>query len=464
MTFFTPTRLLALVAIIGLTLSACKDQNTPGVNNDGPSPLVASFTNKVVYDWNQKFLEIERNAQGYRPGPAPRALAYIGLSNYEACITSMPTHNSLASLYPGLTIPPIQLNQEYHWPTVINASYANLMRLFFGNMTAEEEQSVNDLEAQLNNQYRNELNSQEVFDRSVSYGKAVSNAVWDWSATDPVGHNAYPDPFANYDWQAEYDAPGDWVPTSPGPGKPMFPRWGNARRFAITLDDRLCPAPLPYSEDPGSAFYNQALENVIYTAGRPYESEWIGEFWSDDLMNLTFSPGPRWTAIADQIMVLEESNLEFALELNAKMGMALNDAAVACWHSKYFYNVERPESYIKRVIDPNFEPILDHPYTGQVGISPSFPAYPSGHSTMGGAGAEVLADMYGTDYTFTDNCHAGRPEFEGTPRTFTSFYKAADENAWSRVLLGVHYRMDCTEGVELGYRCAYKVNRLPWRK
>jgi len=142
----------------------------------------------------------------------------------------------------------------------------------------------------------------------------------------------------------------------------------------------------------------------------------------------------------------------------------LNDAAVGCWHSKYLYNVERPVTYIQKMIDANYKPNLYNPMTGDDGISPSFPAYPSGHSTMGAAGAEALASVFGYAYSMTDRCHQGRTQFEGTPRTFGSFYEMALENAWSRVLLGVHWRMDSDEGVRFGTVIGRKVNALPWKK
>jgi hypothetical protein len=83
---------------------------------------------------------------------------------------------------------------------------------------------------------------------------------------------------------------------------------------------------------------------------------------------------------------------------------------------------------------------------------------------MGGAGAEALASVFGYSYSMTDRCHLGRTEFEGIPRTFGSFYEMAQENAWSRVLLGTHWRMDCDEGVRFGTFIGRKVNALPWKK
>jgi len=248
----------------------------------------------------------------------------------------------------------------------------------------------------------------------------------------------------------------------------MGPFFGKARTFAISEEQKLCLPPsvyfMNYSEEENSEYYSQALQVYTKNAEQDYTTEWIGEFWSDDFVNLTFSPGPRWIAVACQVIDEDNVDLETALEAFAKTGMALNDAAVACWYSKYVYNVERPVTYIKKIIDPNYKTNLTNPLTGEEGLTPSFPGFPSGHSTMGAAGAEALASVFGYSHSMTDRCHENRTEFEGKPRSFGSFYEMAQENAWSRVLLGVHWRMDSDEGVRLGTVIGREVNKLPWKK
>ena len=116
------------------------------------------------------------------------------------------------------------------------------------------------------------------------------------------------------------------------PTKPMGAIYGKARTFAITETEKICLPPsayfMQYSENPNSEYYSQALQVYTKTASN-YQTEWIGEFWSDDLLNLTFSPGPRWLAVANQIIQIEKSNLETATVAYVKCGMALSDAAVA---------------------------------------------------------------------------------------------------------------------------------------
>ncbi len=70
---------------------------------------------------------------------------------------------------------------------------------------------------------------------------------------------------------------------------------------------------------------------------------------------------------------------------------------------------------------------------------------------MGAAVAEVLTSLYGHEYKITDNSHKGLQDFSVKPRRFTSFEQMAKENALSRIMLGVHWRMDAEEGLRLGH-------------
>ncbi len=450
---------------ITLVISSCKKD----IEGDSTSALkkVDQYNNHVIYEWNDLFLTIERDAAGYRPNPTANALGYLGLASYEACVTGMPDYVSLRGYYNNLNIPNALVNQDYHWPTVINAVNRYMYSRLFPEVKQELFSNIKLLADKLDKEFEAEA-SADVLIRSKNHGEAVAAAVWDYMKTDTYTFDKYNDPFEDYDWEARFKKDGDWVATYPGPGEGMFPYWGKARTLAIKDDLKLCrpfSTYASYSEDKKSGFYAQAIE--VYSKNTPtldYQSEWVGEFWSDDLLGLTFSPPARWIAIANQVYKYENANLEEAILANAKVGIALHDAAIGCWNSKYHYNVERPESYIQRNIDPTWEPNLDNPLTGERGISPSFPAYPSGHATFSAASAEVLASIFGYSYSMTDNCHKNRSEFTGYPRSFTSFYEMANENAWSRVPLGVHFRMDAEEGVRYGTEIGRSVNRLNWKK
>ena len=463
MKFYTKILYLFIFAI---SVAGCKKDITEETTT--AVKTVDQYDFKVVNEWNTLWMEIERHAAGYRPCPTANALGYLGLAGYEACVSGMPEYNSLAPRYQGLNVPKVFPNQEYHWPTVINA----VNNFMFSRLLPEVDKTLYARIKELSDKNEKlflDQAGQEIFIRSKNHGEAVAAVFWDWMKTDAATFDGYKDPFKENNWRDRLKQPGAWTPTVPGPGEGMFPYWGKGKTLAIKDDMKVCRDFRyyvgEYSENPNSTLYNQALEVMRQnTPSLSYQTEWVGEFWSDDLLGLTFSPPTRFIAIANQVYENEKCSLEEAIVANAKVGMALHDAAIGCWNSKYVYNIERPESYIKRLIDPTWEPNLENPLTGDKGISPSFPAYPSGHATFGAAASEALASVFGYSYGMTDNCHRNRSEFSGYPRTFSSFFEMAMENAWSRVPLGVHYRMDADEGVRYGTEIGRVVNRLPWKK
>ncbi|MCC7506028.1 MAG: hypothetical protein IT259_12040, partial [Saprospiraceae bacterium] len=64
----TPLSLAGVFVLLALLFGACGKEKNTGLTKE-----VADFDYSVVFQWNDLFLQIERHAAGYRPGPAPRA-------------------------------------------------------------------------------------------------------------------------------------------------------------------------------------------------------------------------------------------------------------------------------------------------------------------------------------------------------------------------------------------------------
>jgi hypothetical protein len=212
------------------------------------------------------------------------------------------------------------------------------------------------------------------------------------------------------------------------------------RTFAAP-DGAACPLPPPpgYSEDPASPFYREALE--VYETARTLgdEQRARARFWSDDPM-LSPTPPGHWVSIALQVLRHEAAPVEERVDVLARLGVALADAFIACWHAKYVFDLVRPITYIRLLIDPAWQPLL---------VTPPFPEYPSGHSVQSAAAAVVLARHFGESYAFEDATH----EADGLPaRRFESFWRAAEEAAISRLYGGIHFRAAIERGLEQG-RC-----------
>ena len=441
-------------------MTACREEDPV----TAPDQSAASYDNEVVVQWNELILHVERYTPGYLPPVAARSLAYIGLAAYETAIPGMPDNKSFGHYYSGLNLPIPDQHVQYHYPTALNAAYATMITKLYPTIPAAQYSELITLQNTFNTRYEQEV-SPDVFGASVEWGKAVAEAVYAWSATDPVGHEGFLRPSdPSY---VPPSGPGLWQPTYPNFGKPLLPHWGDVRTFAASSDDR-CQDPLPFSTDENSEFYVQAKETEnkinLIRQGLNYEDKWIAQFWSDDCAALTFSPAGRWIAIADEALTKTHADLAKAVIVQAKVGMAVCDAGIRCWGEKYRFNVMRPVDYIRNVMGhTDWNTLMCPDGAGQF-FTPQFPTYPSGHGTFGSAAAEVLTAEFGQHFVLTDNCHKDRFDFIGTPRTYNSFYEMAQENAYSRIPLGVHFRMDAEAAVDLGYKVGRKVNDLPWYK
>jgi hypothetical protein len=92
-------------------------------------------------------------------------------------------------------------------------------------------------------------------------------------------------------------------------------------------------------------------------------------------------------------------------------------------------------------------------------VTPPFPEYTSGHSVQSAAAAHVLTKMFGT-VAFTDHTHDDRGL---SPRSFGSFFEAAEEAALSRLYGGIHFASAIDQGLEQGRCVGRRVSRLRFR-
>jgi membrane-associated phospholipid phosphatase len=334
-------------------------------------------------------------------------------------------------------------NRSYDWPTVANASLAAILRALFPQSQAGV---INALERRFEDRFQPAL-PPGVFRRSVERGREVAAAVFEWSRGDG-GHEGYLNNFPTYEPPT---GPGLWVPTPPGFLHALQPYWGANRCLVIERGASCSPGDHPaFSESASSAFYAEAIEVYETVENLTAEQMEIARFWSDD-PGTTATPPGHSISIATQILRHEDASLADAAETYAKVAMAVSDAFIACWYQKYVYNLLRPVTYIRRLFDPAWLSPL---------VTPPFPEYPSGHSVQSGAAFEVLADLFGRDYAFTDHTHDDR----GLPaRTFASFSYAAQEAALSRLYGGIHFRAAIDNGVVQGICIGQAVSALPLR-
>jgi hypothetical protein len=240
------------------------------------------------------------------------------------------------------------------------------------------------------------------------------------------------------------------VPTPPGFLPALQPYWGTCRTFA-SASGAACPlgTPTPYDEDPESRFFEEAHEVYAAVNGLTDEQRAIALFWSDD-PGATVTPPGHSVSILTQILRQRNASLADAAIAYAKLGIAVADAFICCWNTKFRVNLLRPVTYIQALIDPAWSSLL---------TTPPFPEFTSGHSVQSGAAATVLTDLFG-EVAFTDRTHDDR----GLPsRSFRSFWDAAGEAAISRLYGGIHFRPAIELGLEQGRCVGEHVNALRLR-
>jgi hypothetical protein len=412
----------------------------------------AAYSHEVATGWFNLQMRLVKETPGFSPPVASRAFGYTGVALYEAVVAGMPSYQSLVGQLNELAELPLpETNLEYHWPTVANSTLAAITRQLFPTASEDNQAAIAGLYDEFAQTYSQDLDT-DVLNRSVSYAQDVANAIFAWSMTDG-GHEGY---LTNF--PADYLPPagnGLWVPTPRSNGDPqsaMQPYWGNNRTFLPAPVETCAPsAPPTYSEDTDSGFYSQALEVYERSQNLTQEQTDITLFWADD-PGRTATPSGHSVAVLTQILEQENATLALSAEGYARMGTAVADAFIGCWHTKYIYNLVRPVTYIHHLMDENWMPIVN---------TPPFPEYPSGHSVQSGAAAVVLAGMFGEEYSFTDHTH---DDLGLAARSFDSFTEMANEAAMSRLYGGIHYRVAVELGLEQGKCIGERVNSLIFRR
>ena len=414
------------------------------------APPTSSFSSNVATEWFLLALTLTQQTPGFSPPVASRAFAYLGLALYESTVPGTPDRRSLAGQLNELSsLPWAQPDEPLHWPTVANASMATMTRMMFPTASAENKARIDLLERSLPLKLQQDFNpttiTADISNRSASFGKLMAMALMTWARTDG-GHEAWGPLKRGQDNYVPPSGAGQWSATPPAFAPPLLPYWGRNRSFALK-DAAACPAPAPpdYSEDVGSAFYKEAQEVHRIANAATQEQRQFALYWADDPLK-TPTPAGHWVFIATDLLKLRQANLAQAAELYARMNVAMADAFIANWATKYQVNLLRPVTYVQLAIDSNWVPTLMH--------TPAFPDYPSGHSGQSSAAAAVLAHTFGAQTAFTDNTHNDRG---WGPRSFKSFQAAADEAALSRLYAGIHFRSSVEGGKVQGACVARKV-------
>ena len=238
-------------------------------------------------------------------------------------------------------------------------------------------------------------------------------------------------------------APGEWQPTLPAQAAAAFVQWGAVTPFG--LDEcsqfRLSSPPALRTGKYAMDYLEVMRVGRVDSAFRPQDRTDVANFYA------AATPVQVWNSAARQVSVAQGKTLSENARTFAHLAMAVCDASIAVFETKYHYNFWRPVTAIRNGAsdgnqltnpDPDWLPLI---------TTPPFPGYASAHATLSGAAREVLVRAFGADGHAVTLTHPGAA---GIVLNYTAWDEITDDIDDARVYGGIHFRFDQEAGAHQG--------------
>ncbi len=418
----------------------------------------------VVIEWNELLSEILAAETSFdNPGYASRATAMMNLAIYDGIASATGTSVDTTFYDYGSDFVGT-VSTEAAEVAASQAAYTVLSSLYA------------DQQATLDAFYNGSTASNAEVSAGVTLGTQIGNTIVATRADDGW------DNVVDYTFQ-----PGGTVGAfQADPENPEVPAWGVAwgqvDTFAIaSTESYVAEAPPEVTSVEYAASYNEVLAlGGVDSTERTADQTEAGVFWAYDSGQGT--PLVLFNDVLRTISVQEGNTTEENAALFAQASVAMADAAIVAWDTKFEYEFWRPgTAIVDGDLDGNVltQGVSDWVALGapdggddEVGLTPQFPTYISGHATFGGALFGTLQEFYGTDdiaFELTsvelelllddpELQEAYGLDLEDAERTFASLSEAMAENGRSRVYLGIHFDFDDLIGQDVGQNVASAIS------
>ncbi len=326
--------------------------------------------------------------------------------------------------------------------------------------------------------FANAIGDGEAKSLGAAWGRKVGLQIVKMRTRDgsqPSKVNYYLDRYQRRDDALQWTPTGPLYSARPGPAfdsfsRPLYPGHGRITPWTMGRVENFRAPPFPDPAGPAFAadFDQVRILGAADSRERTAEQSEIAMFWEDGPWGIT--PPGHYMLIA--IQVLQDRNLSFIewARAMALIGMTQCDASIHAWDTKYHYDVIRPETAIRHRAPKfgNRDPRVQREQQWRSYIpTPEFPAYTSGHSTFGAAGAMMIGQILGTDkvrFSHQSPDQVLWPQLRGVTRHWTSLSQAADENGMSRIYGGVHWMRDHIAGMDAGKAIARHAHDTYFRR
>lgn len=474
----------------------------------------AAYQKTLAHEWIETLLDItafEVDKRGARPTIISRIFFIVTSAMYESWAAYHPVAIGM-STKGAFRRPENEHTQENQEIAISYAAFRTLAAMF----PFDKEDEIKWLKEQLSNKmaelgYDPNDNSTDIT-TPQGIGNLIAQAILDERVKND-GDNS--NQVNNYDDTTGYQPvnsvdkindPDKWQPiefTFPDGSKKtpkyLTPHWGKVTPFGLRSSSQFRPdgPPTLKSKDPkqGKQLMQDVEQVIKVNAFMSLETKAIVEIMRDGPMST--SQSGQWFRTANDIAIRDKHTLEQDIKMYFSLGAVGLDAFIASWESKLYYNSSRPWTLVHhlykgkeifgwggagqgtiRLKGENWIP-----YSPINFITPPFPGYVSGHSTVSGASARVLEFLTGSDYygystvwevgSLTEPGFPSHPSYpaymmqqvEGRPLpdfelskhvpiSFPTFSSVAEAAGISRIWGGFHIQSDNIDGLVLGRKIA----------
>jgi hypothetical protein len=237
--------------------------------------------------------------------------------------------------------------------------------------------------------------------------------------------------------------PGYWQPTPPALAPASFTQWGQVTPFGLESGSqfRLPPPPALDSHAYTKAYNEVKLVGRFDSPFRPQDRTNVALFYA------ATTPVQLFNSAARQVSAAQGATLSQNARIFALLGMAIADASIAIFDTKYHYNFWRPVTAIRNAdLDGNDDTDSDPDWLPLI-ATPAFPGYASAHGTLSGSARAVLERAFGKHghaITLTN------PALPTIVLNYTAWDQITDDISDARVYGGIHFRFDQDAGAFQG--------------
>lgn len=443
---------LCTIVTLLLIFTSCQKHKIEPVYGKGNGTLSA----EMVLRWNMAAIDVVRQTQQTIPdAPIPpffesRFYAMVNIAMHDALNNIVPKYKTYALLNSR------DKNADAN-AAVAQAAYEVIVAHYGGlNPPASvTPQPVQDYISALLQQSLNGVGDAGAKAKGISLGHLSAQAILTKRANDGMASAMYPITEGTQPGEYRFTFPFNGPPynTPPFSGLYAFPGWGNVTPFGMTKGSQFLPgAPYAITSAQYAADFNEIKSLGRYNSTtRTADQTEIAKYWVE-------SSPQMWNTIAVKIVMQKNMSAWQVARLLALLQMGEADAYIGSFEAKLHYFNWRPVTAIRLAdTDGNPNTTADAEWD-VVGFNPAgapdlrywptppVPDYTSAHAVAGGAGSELIKNVFGSDNKSFSVASTSYP----STRSFTSLSQAARENSLSRIYIGYHFRQGCIVGEQQG--------------